>query len=390
MKTLVLAIDRDDDLGRKAGIGGPVVGREAVMNAAIALGLADPEDSDVNSILAAVSTYDYLKKRGQDAEVAVITGTEEADVRADDKLVRQFERVLEEVGPDDVIVVTDGAEDEYVMPMITSRAKVRGLRRVFVRQSRNIESTYYLILKALSEEKVARKILAPFGLIFIAYALATFLYSILLGGGLESMGAGTFAISIIFLVIGLYAIEKAYRMRRTVASLYRRIREDILEAKISFVTTSIAALLLLVGLLTAVDAMKYGVELLHQFLIFLSALIPWVLFAVLVREAGRVFDVWLHGGELSRGFWIIMLFVVAAGIVFYGSVDYLQYVLGYKSPAAGLPILILILSGLGFMVMAAMLLRIVREEEDVETEDTEDVGGEVQGDIEEVLVLPSE
>jgi putative membrane protein len=390
MKTLVLAIDRDDDLGRKAGIGGPVVGREAVMNAAIALGLADPEDSDVNSILAAVSTYDYLKKRGQDAEVAVITGTEEADVRADDKLVRQFERVLEEVGPDDVIVVTDGAEDEYVMPMITSRAKVRGLRRVFVRQSRNIESTYYLILKALSEEKVARKILAPFGLIFIAYALATFLYSILLGGGLESMGAGTFAISIIFLVIGLYAIEKAYRMRRTVASLYRRIREDILEAKISFVTTSIAALLLLVGLLTAVDAMKYGVELLHQFLIFLSALIPWVLFAVLVREAGRVFDVWLHGGELSRGFWIIMLFVVAAGIVFYGSVDYLQYVLGYKSPAAGLPILILILSGLGFMVMAAMLLRIVREEEDVETEDTEDVGGEVQGDIEEVPVLPSE
>jgi len=390
MKTLVLAIDRDDDLGRKAGIGGPVVGREAVMNAAIALGLADPEDSDVNSLLAAVSTYDYLKKRGQDAEVAVITGTEEADVRADDKLVRQFERVLEEVGPDDVIVVTDGAEDEYVMPMITSRAKVRGLRRVFVRQSRNIESTYYLILKALSEEKVARKILAPFGLIFIAYALATFLYSILLGGGLESMGAGTFAISIIFLVIGLYAIEKAYRMRRTVASLYRRIREDILEAKISFVTTSIAALLLLVGLLTAVDAMKYGVELLHQFLIFLSALIPWVLFAVLVREAGRVFDVWLHGGELSRGFWIIMLFVVAAGIVFYGSVDYLQYVLGYKSPAAGLPILILILSGLGFMVMAAMLLRIVREEEDVETEDTEDVGGEVQGDIEEVLVLPSE
>ncbi len=390
MKTLVLAIDRDDDLGRKAGIGGPVVGREAVMNAAIALGLADPEDSDVNSLLAAVSTYDYLKKRGQDAEVAVITGTEEADVRADDKLVRQFERVLEEVGPDDVIVVTDGAEDEYVMPMITSRVRVRGLRRVFVRQSRNIESTYYLILKALSEEKVARKILAPFGLIFIAYALATFLYSILLGGGLESMGAGTFAISIIFLVIGLYAMEKAYRMRRAVASLYRRIRDDILQAKISFVTTSIAALLLLVGLLTAVDAMKYGVEMPHQVLIFLSALIPWVLFAVLVREAGRVFDVWLHGGQLSRGFWIIMLFVVAAGIVFYGSVDYLQYVLGYKSPAAGLPILILILSGLGFMVMAAMLLRIVREEEEVEPEDSEGLGGEVQGDIEEVPVLPAE
>jgi putative membrane protein len=53
-RTLVLCVDRDDDLGRKVGIDGPVVGRDAVEEAARRLALADPEDSDANGLFAAV------------------------------------------------------------------------------------------------------------------------------------------------------------------------------------------------------------------------------------------------------------------------------------------------------------------------------------------------
>ncbi len=49
MVTLVLAIDRDNDLGRKTGIRSPVIGREANLAAAQELGLADPEESDTNT-----------------------------------------------------------------------------------------------------------------------------------------------------------------------------------------------------------------------------------------------------------------------------------------------------------------------------------------------------
>ena len=45
-KLLVICIDRDDDIGKKAGIVSPVVGRNACLDAAQRLALEDPEDDD--------------------------------------------------------------------------------------------------------------------------------------------------------------------------------------------------------------------------------------------------------------------------------------------------------------------------------------------------------
>jgi putative membrane protein len=50
MRTLVLCVDRDDDLGEKAKVTSPVVGRKSNLKALIALGIEDPEDSDANVI----------------------------------------------------------------------------------------------------------------------------------------------------------------------------------------------------------------------------------------------------------------------------------------------------------------------------------------------------
>jgi putative membrane protein len=44
MKALVLAIDRDDDFGKKAGVRGPIIGKGKCIDAALKLSLADPED----------------------------------------------------------------------------------------------------------------------------------------------------------------------------------------------------------------------------------------------------------------------------------------------------------------------------------------------------------
>ena len=46
MSLLVIAIDRDNDLGRKTGIRSPVVGREANVKASLELGLSDLVDFD--------------------------------------------------------------------------------------------------------------------------------------------------------------------------------------------------------------------------------------------------------------------------------------------------------------------------------------------------------
>ena len=53
-----MTVDRDNDLGVKAGIRGPVIGRKATLTAALKLGIADPEESDTNAILGALNHHD--------------------------------------------------------------------------------------------------------------------------------------------------------------------------------------------------------------------------------------------------------------------------------------------------------------------------------------------
>src|SRR3989475_10250777 len=117
MKTLVLCVDRDDDIGTKTGIKGPLIGREDNLAAATKLGLADPEDSDVNALLSAVSTYDRLVKEGQDAEIATICGDVRVGPTSDLILTQQLDQVLDEVRPDRVFLVSDGAADKAFAPI---------------------------------------------------------------------------------------------------------------------------------------------------------------------------------------------------------------------------------------------------------------------------------
>ena len=57
-RLLVLAVDIDNDLYRKTRITGPVVGRDDNLKAAAALVLADPQDTDGNTMFEAVKKYD--------------------------------------------------------------------------------------------------------------------------------------------------------------------------------------------------------------------------------------------------------------------------------------------------------------------------------------------
>lgn len=178
MKVLVLAIDRDDDFGVKAGVSGPVIGRDKCLDAAVKLSLADPEDSDANSLFAAIKLYDELKESGkfEDVEVALITGSHNVGVESDLELSRQLDKVLKEFPADGVIPVTDGAEDEQIFPIITSKVPILSTRRVVVKQSPGIETTWYIIVRylkeLLSDPEVSKVVLGIPGLIVLLYGIA--------------------------------------------------------------------------------------------------------------------------------------------------------------------------------------------------------------------------
>lgn len=216
IRVLILAIDRDDDFGVKAGVKGPVVGRDACVDAALKLSLADPEDSDANVVYAAVKLYGELKESGEfdDVEVAIITGHRDVGVKSDLELTRQLDMILEKFPADGVIPVTDGAEDEQIFPIITSRLPIISSRRVVVKQSEGIETTYYIIYRyikeILSDPEAAKVFLGIPGLILLLYGIAR-LISIRYPQSVNIISA-TVTGTILFLV-GSYFFTKGFRVR---------------------------------------------------------------------------------------------------------------------------------------------------------------------------------
>ncbi|WP_193432406.1 DUF373 family protein [Thermococcus sp. 5-4] len=225
IKALILAIDRDDDFGQKAGVEGPVIGRDACVDAALKLSLADPEDSDANVVYAAVKLYDGLKESGEfeDVQVALITGHPKVGVKSDLELARQLELVLERFPADGVITVTDGAEDEQIFPIITSKVPIISSHRVVVKQSEGIETTYYIIYRylreILSDPEVAKVVLGIPGMILLLYGIAR-LIGVWYPESVKIISAtitGT-----ILLFIGGYFFTKGFRFnfRETIAKQF--------------------------------------------------------------------------------------------------------------------------------------------------------------------------
>ena len=102
-RLLVICIDRDDDIGKKAGIKSPAVGRNSCIEAAQKLALEDPEDADSNSIFAAIKTYEDLVSKGYQAEVVVVAGNENRGFQADEITDRDDSKTRFELPRPDVM-----------------------------------------------------------------------------------------------------------------------------------------------------------------------------------------------------------------------------------------------------------------------------------------------
>jgi len=148
-KLLVICVDRDDDLGRKTGISTPVVGRDACIEAAQRLALEDPEDADSNSIFFAVKTYEDLISKGYKVQVITVTGVENRGVQADEKVASQIKSVLKKFSANGAVIVSDGEDDEMVIPVIQNVIPIISVQRVVMQVSRTIEHSYAVFGKFL-------------------------------------------------------------------------------------------------------------------------------------------------------------------------------------------------------------------------------------------------
>lgn len=176
-RLLVICVDRDDDVGEKAGIKTPVMGRDACIEAAQRLALEDPEDADSNSIFAAIKTYEDLISRGYTAEVATVAGSKNRGVQADEKVLAETRAILKEFGADGAVIVSDGMDDESVIPVIQNVVPVISVQRVVMKVSRSVEYSYAVFGKYLKmmvyDSRYSKFFLGVPGMLLLIAGVAT-------------------------------------------------------------------------------------------------------------------------------------------------------------------------------------------------------------------------
>ncbi len=219
-RILILCVDRDGDLGAKAGIKTPLIGRKENLNAAVDLALRDPEEPDANAMFETIRLYDRLQSESKPEEVfemATISGSEIGGVGADRKIVDELNDLLSSFHASEVILVTDGYSDEAVLPLIESRVPVSSVRRIVVKHSESIEQTAALFtryLKTITENpRYSRIALGLPGLLLLILGILS-IFKMLDIFWLVSL-----------FVLGAFMLVKGFGVDKTAKNLYQWIKE---------------------------------------------------------------------------------------------------------------------------------------------------------------------
>jgi len=321
-RTLVLSVDRDDDIGWKAKVESPAIGRAACLKAANTLALADPEDSDINAIFSAVRIYDELTAKGEEVAIAVVAGNHLHMIDGDRRIATSLEQVIKKTQATNCILVTDGAEDEYVIPIIQSRIPVSSIRRVIVNQMPNLEGTYYILKKFLDDPKISRMVFIPLGLAMMLYATAYLL---------DYPGVATI---IVVGVIGCYLLYKGFGFDEIVHSIIDALHVSLSRGRFSFVTYTTTILLIVIGFTVGfINVLKFystdsSLGLVLYLMTFIYGSIEWLIVAGLVTSVGIIIDVYANEREGLGKVIVFPFFVIALGFIVYGASVYIISVSG--------------------------------------------------------------
>ncbi|MCD2202134.1 DUF373 family protein [Halobacterium sp. KA-6] len=319
MRTLVVCVDRTGDIPRQTGLQTPVAGWEAVQSLVVEMGIADPEDSAVNTLLEALRVTRDLRDGEDDAVVAAISGSGDT-VSADRSVADQLDDLIERYDPDSAVVVIDSAEDERVVPIVESRLQVDAVDRVVVRQARDLESTYYLLKQFLADEELRQTVLVPLGIVLLVFPALMMV-----------TGSLAVAVAAITAVIGLFVLYKGLSIENYLAEVPAQARDALYSGRVSIVTYVVAGGLALVGVFAGalgISDLPSETPLLLTAMAFTYYSVPWITLGGLAASAGRLFDEFIRHEEVRTSFLNLPFGVLAVGLVVRGFSAYFMELAG--------------------------------------------------------------
>lgn len=348
-RLLVICVDRDDDIGVKAGVVTPVVGRNACIDAAQRLALEDPEDADSNSIFAAVKTFEDLISKGYQVEVVIVAGTEHKGVQGDEKIIAQVKSIATSFSANGAVIVSDGEDDESVIPIIQNVLPIVSVKRVVMRVSRTVEYSYAVLgryLKAIAfDSKYSKFFLGVPGILLLIGGIATILgLTQLIFAALVSILGGAF-------LIRAFDIDRAWsNWNKPTPGGF--IRTFTLVAGIVMILASVTAgLSSVIPDITAKPDSILKLSLNQQTLgLFVSGMLPFLWIGIGCIFGGSLLSSWFKGGINSITEILRIIVLVALYPIVY---QYTVIMIKGESPITLIPPLLL---GLAVILISASLL----------------------------------
>jgi putative membrane protein len=348
-RLLVICVDRDDDIGVKAGVVTPVIGRNACIDAAQRLALEDPEDADSNSIFAAVKTFEDLISKGYQAEVVIVAGTEHKGVQGDEKIIAQVKSIATSFSANGAVIVSDGEDDESVIPIIQNVLPIVSVKRVVMRVSRTVEYSYAVLgryLKAIAfDSKYSKFFLGVPGILLLIGGIATILgLTQLIFAALVSILGGAF-------LIRAFDIDRAWsNWNKPTPGGF--IRTFTLVAGIVMILASVTAgLSSVIPDITAKPDSILKLSLNQQTLgLFVSGMLPFLWIGIGCIFGGSLLSSWFKGGISSITEILRIIVLVALYPIVY---QYTVIMIKGESPITLIPPLLL---GLAVILISASLL----------------------------------
>ncbi len=356
-KKLILVVDRDDDYGEKGKVETPVIGVDACIRAATDLAVADPEDSDVNALFAAINFYKERQEENSqkdEFEVALICGSARVGYQSDQALVSELEDVLGEVHPDSVVLVSDGAEDEFIYPVISSRVRIDNKRKVFVKQAPGVEGTLYILGKYLRDPAKKQRFIAPIGFAILAISLIYLIANAIKASDLENFFLISTGVLIVF-IVGSLIICYAYDIADRLNDALRRLVNNSKGAS-GLMFILVAGVLFMVGIVMGFYALDtiYTYRDTQKIILFIANALWPCLFALMVYHFGSVLNGYTSDGYVRFGSIVGCLYIVGAGLMITGLADFLLIYTEVYSNATDNSIIEFI-SGMVFIVLAVVI-----------------------------------
>ena len=314
-----MCVDRDDDLGVKASVSSPVIGRKNNLKALVSLGIEDPEDSDANVMFMGLKLYRKYIEMGREVEIATICGDKSVGVVSDANLVRQFYAVMEQFSPDTVVLVSDGAEDEFILPVISQRVQVEHIERVVVKQSQNLESTFYIVTSALKNPKIGKRIIVPIALALMVWGL------------LMIVGLTEIAIGLMLGFLALFLLSKGLNLEDQVARAFEDTRGALKTRRyLLFSGVFLSMILIISGLLYSFLTYWQEEETGRFIFFFARTFVPFIILAAMSYTLGNTFDTYMRTGRFIRSTWTIVFTLASVGFIALTASEFLGGVLGYS------------------------------------------------------------